>query len=57
MNVNQNEIELDFHDSEEFFLKPNRRDFFKLIGAGIVILFSTGDEAEAQQSTWQKPPR
>jgi len=48
MNENSAWMDLDFPDSEEG-LAPNRREFLKQVGGGIVILFLAGNEGNAQE--------
>ncbi|MFB3787821.1 MAG: molybdopterin cofactor-binding domain-containing protein [bacterium] len=48
MNEQIRAAEFDFHDSMNDFT-PNRREFLKQLGGGLVILFFTGEEADAQE--------
>src|SRR5258707_9007792 len=46
----QDYLDLDFKDSMELTPLDSRRDFFKQLGGGIIILMALGDLAEAQEA-------
>ncbi len=48
--THQEYLDLDFKDSMTLLPMENRRDFFKQLGGGIIILMALGDLAQAQDA-------